>query len=150
MLVCMEKLGNITNRIVAKLIAERENKNDGGTAEQGHSTSAAAKYPLGGRSARPQVEGAAIGHDNPIALPAGEKVGGRSSAGRERAAPVGATRGETAPRRTQNVIDYREHALLLAAWGRLPELPRADGRPQHVKPRPSRQRRAELPPRGSR
>lgn len=138
MLVGMEKLGNITNRIVAKLIAERENKNDGGTAEQGRSTSAAAKCPPG-RSARPQVKGAAIGHDRTIALTAGERVAAAPKAGRTRAAAVRFTaRGES---RTgnRNVIDYREHLRLLVAWGAHQPAPYG-ALPKHPK-RPRRERR---------
>ena len=102
MLVCMEALGDITARIVAKLIADR--------VEQ-EKPSAGSRKATSGGSAR-----------------TGNRMDRRSEyaatmAGEDRSShPVG-----------ENVIDYRDSAPLLAAWGSRLNAPSKGATPNHLK-----------------
>lgn len=114
MLVCMEALGDITARIVAKLIADRVEKEKPASPD---------REAEGGGSAR---TGNRMDRKTGVAA---------TMAGEDRSShPVG-----------ENVIDYRDSAPLLAAWGRSPTPRHSGGRPQHLKRPASKTCRASRP-----
>ena len=134
MLVGMERLGDITARLVAKLAANRElNKNP--AARSRKATDGGSDLSGEERAGAPVPRTAIAMTAETIALADRDEVAGRPARAVGVAARAG-PKGETFV--TGNVIDYRSSPRLLRAWGRLLELPRKSGRPRHVKPRPSR------------
>ena len=142
-----QPLGKITARLVDSLTRSNPVKENPGSpdpkAEGAGSTQAA-----GRKRTRTRNACKAIGPESQrIAVRLGDGVGGRLDDMGRKAAPIQRhTGGDTG---AENVIDYREHAALLQAWGsRLGS--RQGASPNHVKRRPAKRGHREHPPRGSR
>lgn len=116
MLVCMEALGDITARFVAKLIADRVEQEKPASPD---------REAEGGGSALPGMHRRNRNTPRIAAAQAGE----------DRVPHPG----------RENVIDYRDSAPLLEAWGRSPTPRHSGGRPQHLKRPASKTCRASRP-----
>ena len=107
-----KRLGTLTDAIACRLARGQAQLEK--PAAPGPKTESGGSVPPG-RSARPKVKGAAIANRQTIALTAGERVGPDLGRQGVKVRASGPTAG--GERRAGNVIDYREHAKLLAVWG---------------------------------
>lgn len=144
MLVCMERLGDITNRLVAKLMADRANKENPAAASP--KASSGGSDLAGKRSIARDAR--APGEDRGIVHARNEVGGGLGDMGK--AAPIRTGKGEETLCGNQNVIDYRERPRLLAAWGSRRSPVKGGATPKHLRQRPAKRGHRERLPRGSR